>query len=195
MREVAQCPEGDLPAFQDIGYHRFFNTNNLWVDLRLVRELITARRGVLGLPLIRNKKPLDPARPVGAGATAVYQLETAMGSAISLFSGAAAVEVGRDRFLPVKSTNDLLVMMSDVYALTGDGRLVAQAKPPLVDLDPRFFRTIEDFAARVDLAAPPSLREATRLTVRFGPGVVMRGEVELNHTGEALVLSDTTLGG
>jgi len=199
LREVAQCPEGDLPAFQDIGYHRFFNTNNLWVDLRLVRELITARRGVLGLPLIRNKKPLDPARPVGAGATAVYQLETAMGSAISLFSGAAAVEVGRDRFLPVKSTNDLLVMMSDVYALTGDGRLVAQAKPPLVDLDPGFFRTIEDFAARVDLAAPPSLREATRLTVRgdvrFGPGVVMRGEVELNHTGEALVLSDTTLGG
>lgn len=200
LREVAQCPESDLPAFQDIGYHRYFNTNNLWVDLRRVRELIAQSGGVLGLPLIRNKKPLDPARPVGAGAANVYQLETAMGSAIALFPGAAAVEVGRDRFLPVKSTSDLLVMMSDVYALSDDARLVAQAKPPIVDLDPRFYRTIEDFTARIELGAPPSLRHATRLTVRgdvrFGPGVLVRGEVEVNHEGDApLVLSGVTLGG
>jgi UTP--glucose-1-phosphate uridylyltransferase len=198
LREVAQCPDSDLPAFQDIGYHRFFNTNNLWVDLRLVRELIASRKGVLGLPLIRNKKPLDPARPVGVGATSVYQLETAMGSAISLFAGAAAVEVGRDRFLPVKSTNDLLVMMSDVYALGDDSRLMAQARPPIVDLDPRYYRTLEGFEARFDLDAPPSLREASRFVVRgdvrFGPGVVVRGEVELSHTGEApLVLREVTL--
>lgn len=200
LREVAQCPDGDLPAFQDIGYHRYFNTNNLWVDLGRVRELIARNGGALGLPLIRNKKPLDPARPVGVGASPVYQLETAMGSAIALFAGAAAVEVGRDRFLPVKSTSDLLVMMSDVYALSGDGRLVAQAKPPLVDLDPRFYRTLEDFAARFDPSAPPSLRHATRLAVRgdvcFGPGVEVRGEVELNHGGETpLVLNGVTLTG
>ncbi len=33
LREVAQCPEEDRPFFQDIQRHRYFNTNNLWIDL------------------------------------------------------------------------------------------------------------------------------------------------------------------
>ena len=32
LREIAQTPEDDVDAFQDIGRHRFFNTNTLWVD-------------------------------------------------------------------------------------------------------------------------------------------------------------------
>ncbi|HEY8991942.1 MAG TPA: UTP--glucose-1-phosphate uridylyltransferase, partial [Luteolibacter sp.] len=33
LREVAQCPDGDLDAFQDIDRHRYFNTNSLWLRL------------------------------------------------------------------------------------------------------------------------------------------------------------------
>lgn len=200
LREVAQCPDADLDHFQDIARHRYFNTNNLWFDLAALNDLIASRGGVLGLPLIKNKKPLDPARATGPGATEVVQLETAMGSAIALFEGAAAVRVGRERFLPVKTTSDLLVIASDVYEVFDGGRLVATAHPPLVSLDPRFYKTIEDFQARIDLAAPPSLRQARSLKVmgdvRFGPGVVVRGDVVITHEGDApLYLADVTLAG
>jgi UTP--glucose-1-phosphate uridylyltransferase len=33
LREIAQCPEEELEAFQNIEKYRFFNTNNLWIDL------------------------------------------------------------------------------------------------------------------------------------------------------------------
>ena len=35
-----------------------------------------------------------------------------MGAAIEVFEGATAIGVGRDRFLPVKTTSDLLVLRS-----------------------------------------------------------------------------------
>jgi len=199
LREVAQCPSDDLDAFQDIERHRYFNTNNLWVDLDAVHALVQTRGGALGLPVIRNKKPLDPsAAGAGAAATPVYQLETAMGAAIAIFEGAAAVSVPRRRFAPVKTTNDLLVLRSDFYQRGDDGLLLARRpEPPIVDLDPLHFKLIDDFEARV--IAPPSLAEATRLVVRgdvrFGPGVIVRGAAEVRHEGPALELRDATLGG
>ena len=51
--------------------------------------------GILGLPLIRNVKTVDPADPASPE---VIQIETAMGAAIDVFEGAGAIEVGRDRF-------------------------------------------------------------------------------------------------
>jgi hypothetical protein len=74
-----------------------------------------ASGGVLALPLIKNKKTVNPRD--GASPT-VFQLETAMGSAIECFEGAAAVVVPRTRFAPVKTTSDLFVLRSDVYAIT-----------------------------------------------------------------------------
>jgi UTP--glucose-1-phosphate uridylyltransferase len=53
--------------------------------------------GVLGLPLIANEKPVDPADPASPK---VIQLETAMGAAIGVFPGARAVRVTRTRFVP-----------------------------------------------------------------------------------------------
>lgn len=205
LREVAQCPSEDLASFQDIERHRYFNTNNLWVDLDAVDALVRQRGGALGLPVIRNKKALDPAAPAapapgdeGGGRTPVYQLETAMGAAIAIFEGAAAVCVPRRRFAPVKTTNDLLVLRSDFYSRGDDGLLSARRpEPPLVDLDPDHFKLIDDFEARV--SAAPSLAEATHLVVRgdvrFGPGVVVRGRAELrHHQGPHLALEHTTLG-
>lgn len=66
LREVAQCPDADIPEFQDISKHRYFNTNTLWIRLDALKEILDANGGVLPLPMIRNSKTLNP-RGVPAG--------------------------------------------------------------------------------------------------------------------------------
>src|SRR5919109_467555 len=136
LRESAQTPDQDADAFQDITRHRFFNTNTLWVDLRALAGILAERDNVLGLPMIVNRKTVDPAE---ASSPPVYQLETAMGAAISVFPGARALRVPRERFAPVKTTNDLLALRSDCYVLTDDSRVVVSPErrrgPLFVDLD------------------------------------------------------------
>ncbi len=187
LREIAQTAEVDVDAFQDIARHRFFNTNTLWIDLRALAAVLEQRDGVLGLPIIVNRKTVDPA---DAGSPPVVQLETAMGAAIDVFEGACAVRVPRERFAPVKTTDDLLALRSDAYKLTGDGRIVLAAGrdgAPLVQLDPKFFKLVRDFDARF-ASGPPSLVGAQRLTVRgdvaFGADVVVRGAVTVEHAGD-----------
>ena len=111
-RDARRPRPADQKALADLDRHRFCSTNNLWFDLRAVSEALDARHGILGLPLIRNVKTVDPADP---STPEVIQIETAMGAAIEVFEGARTIEVGRDRFVPVKTTNDLLVLRSDVY--------------------------------------------------------------------------------
>src|SRR3954452_14890210 len=120
LREIAQTPEEDVDAFQDVGRHRFFNTNTLWIDLEALQGLLRERDGVLGLPMIVNRKTVDPS---DASSPDVVQLETAMGAAIDVFEGARALRVPRRRFAPVKTTNDLLALRSDAYVLTAEGRV------------------------------------------------------------------------
>jgi UTP--glucose-1-phosphate uridylyltransferase len=192
LREIAQTPDEDVDAFQDIERHRFFNTNTLWVNLRALDSLMRSRDGVLGLPMIVNRKTVDPG---DSSSPAVIQLETAMGAAIDVFDGAAAVRVPRSRFAPVKTTNDLLVVRSDVYSLDDDARVVARReKLPLVDLDSSHFKLLADFEARFPAGAP-SLAECERLTVkgdvRFGAEVVVSGSVTVTNEGPSqLVIGD-----
>jgi UTP--glucose-1-phosphate uridylyltransferase len=192
LREIAQTPDEDVDAFQDISRHRFFNTNTLWVNLRALDSLMRERDGVLGLPMIVNRKTVDPG---DSSSPAVIQLETAMGAAIDVFDGAAAVRVPRSRFAPVKTTNDLLVVRSDVYELDDDARVVARRdKLPLVDLDSAHFKLLADFEARFPAGAP-SLVECERLAVkgdvRFGAGVTIRGTVVVEQSdAEPLVVGD-----
>jgi UTP--glucose-1-phosphate uridylyltransferase len=187
LREVAQTPDADLDAFQDIDRHRYFNTNTLWVDLRALKDVLSERDGVLGLPMIVNRKTVDPA---DSDSPAVVQLETAMGAAIDVFDGAQAIRVGRERFAPVKTCNDLLALRSDAYELHDDGRIVVapqRSGAPLVDLDPAYFKLVRDFDARFGAGAP-SLVDCASLTVRgdvaFGAGVVVRGDVVIEHEGD-----------
>merc|ERR1740117_2799701 len=84
LRESAQCPEDDEKAFQDISKHRFFNTNNLWINLAALKAVYEKFDGVLPLPVISNNKTVDPRNKKS---TKVLQLETAMGSAIECFPG------------------------------------------------------------------------------------------------------------
>jgi UTP--glucose-1-phosphate uridylyltransferase len=195
LRETAQTPDEDAAAAADPERHRYFHTNNLWFDLRVMKQTLEDREGVLGLPLIRNTKTVDP---TDKSSTEVVQIESAMGAAVEVFDGATAIEVDRSRFLPVKTTNDLLLLRSDVYGVGDDFRVRSQVDAaPLVDLDRRFYSTIADFDAR--LPSPPSLVEARRLTVRgdwrFGRGVTVRRDVTLDDTGTAeSVAADTRLG-
>lgn len=187
LRERAQCPETELASFEDVTRFRSFNTNNLWIDLRAVAELLDRSGGPLDLPLIVNRKTLDPADPTSPR---VIQLETAMGAAISLFPQAMALRVPRSRFSPVKATEDLLAIRSDAYELTEDYRITLRTgrppTPPVVQLDPRFFRNLADFEARFP-AGPPAMRHCSRFRVEgdivFGPGVVLEGDVFLRRGG------------
>jgi UTP--glucose-1-phosphate uridylyltransferase len=180
LRETAQTPDEDREAFEDVSRHRFFNCNNIWVDLRALERKLGERDGVLGLPMIVNRKTVDPN---DSSSPAVVQLETAMGAAIGVFEGAAALRVPRSRFTPVKTTNDLLVVRSDAYRLGGDWTVsTARERPPLVSLDPEHYKLVGDFEPRFP-AGPPSLVEAERLEVNgdvtFGRDVVVRGTVKL----------------
>ncbi|PKQ19061.1 MAG: UTP--glucose-1-phosphate uridylyltransferase, partial [Actinobacteria bacterium HGW-Actinobacteria-8] len=118
LRDTAQTAPDEMHFFTDEHHHPFFHTNNLWWDLEQLKAALTERGAVLGLPLIRNTKNVDPA---DKESPEVFQIETAMGAAIEVFEGATAIVVGRDRFLPVKTTNDLLVLRSDAYELQEDG--------------------------------------------------------------------------
>jgi UTP--glucose-1-phosphate uridylyltransferase len=182
LRETAQTPAEDAGHAADLERHRFFNTNNIWFDLEQVAKVLDDRAGVLGLPLIRNVKTVDPTDP---GSPQVIQIESAMGAAVEVFDGAVAIEVDRSRFRPVKTTDDLLVLRSDVYRLTASGVLESTGDAPLVSLDPRFYRTIADFEAR--FPHTPSLVAATSLAVEgdwtFGADVVVSGDARLADEG------------
>ena len=194
LRELAQTPESDQESFQDVERYRYFNTNTLWVNLRILSEVLAQRGNVLGLPMIRNRKTVDPGDP---SSPAVFQIETAMGAAISVFAGAQALRVPRERFAPVKTTNDLLVLRSDYYALTEDGRVSAASArrdgPPFVDLSPEHYKLLDDFEARFPAGAP-SLVECDRLVVSgdvtFGAGVRITGSVEIRPEGGPVSLED-----
>jgi UTP--glucose-1-phosphate uridylyltransferase len=176
LREAAQRPQGG-DRFEDTAFHRWFNTNNLWLDLLALRAALVAQGGLLPLPLMANPKSVDR--------IPVVQLETAMGAAIALFHGARAVVVPRDRFAPVKKTCDLLVLRSDVYSLdesSGRLELAPGAALPLVDLDAAHYQSVAQLDERFPEGAP-SLRYCQALTVRgqvtFAAGVSLRGTVSI----------------
>jgi len=197
LRELAQCPTEDEEHFQDISLHRYFNTNSLWLNLELLRAVLEEKQGVLGLPPIYNRKTVDPRDPES---TAVVQIETAMGSAISVMTGAEAIRVPRSRFAPVKTTDDLLSVRSDVYLLNDEYCVVPNPErttgPPVVRLDSRHFKLIEDFEARFP-AGVPSLLNCSRFSVegdvRFGREVICHGEARvINESEEQKVIDDFT---
>jgi UTP--glucose-1-phosphate uridylyltransferase len=200
LREIAQCLERDLDAFQDITKHRFFNTNSLWLDLRAMEKVFVAN-GMMPLDLILNPKTLDPRDPKSPP---VIQIETAMGSAVSAFENAQAVKVPRSRFAPVKTTADLLVVMSDCYQVSHEKTVVPSplvaGHMPVVHLDSRHYKKIDDFMARFPHGAP-SLIGCESLTVKgdvlFEAGVVATGQVHvINESGhQAVVRQDTALNG
>jgi UTP--glucose-1-phosphate uridylyltransferase len=197
LRETAQTPDEDLESLQDTSRHGWMNTNNLWINLRALQSALEERDGVLGLPMIVNRKTVDPG---DKSTPEVFQLETAMGAAIGVFDGAAALAVSRRRFSPVKTTEDLLGVRSDAYDLTDAFHVQLAPErdgPPVIDLDDDHYKLIDDFDARFPEGAP-SLVKCERLgvegDVRFGRDVVVRGTVVVKQEGdEQRVIEDGAL--
>lgn len=194
LREVAQCPEQDRGHFQDIETHSYFNTNNIWINLESLQQFIS-ENGLPRLPLIINPKTLNPR---DEQTPKVYQLETAIGAAIGVFENSSAIHVARDRFLPVKKTDDLLLVRSDCYIFGDDFQLKPnpqrKQQSVAVDLDEQWYKFVDHFEARFP-EGPPSLVACDSLTVKgdicFGADVVCRGEVRLeNKSGHQVCIED-----
>ncbi|MCI1890359.1 MAG: UTP--glucose-1-phosphate uridylyltransferase, partial [Bifidobacterium crudilactis] len=184
LREMSQVRPGDQRAATNIKKHPYFNTNSIWVRVDALKKKLDEYDGVLPLPVICNDKTVDPSDP---DSPAVIQLETAMGSAINLFDDATCIEVDRMRFLPVKTTDDLLIMRSDRFHLTDsfemeDGNYIF----PNVELDERYYKNINDFNERFPYSVP-SLAAANSVTIKgdwtFGQNVSMFGDAVLEDLG------------
>ncbi|MGD8612875.1 MAG: UTP--glucose-1-phosphate uridylyltransferase [Desulfobacterales bacterium] len=201
LREAAQCPQDEIKAFQDISRYRFFNTNNIWINLESLIRLF-AKEHTLHLPMILNPKTVDPRN---ANSPAVYQVETAMGAAISLFDGATAVKVPRSRFFPVKSCNDLLALRSDCYVLKEDYQLclnperMPTGRPETVKikLDPSFYGKLDLLEQRFKEGIP-SLVDCEALSIEgdvyFESGVIIRGRVAIKNTqSTATIIKKATI--
>lgn len=185
LREMSQVNPEDKRSAQSINKHPYFNTNNIWIRIDALKKMLKKYNGVLPLPVICNNKTVDPTNSESAK---VVQLETAMGAAVSLFDDAICVEVDRMRFLPVKTTNDLFIMRSDRFHLTDsyemeDGNYIF----PDIDLDPRYYRNIDDFNERFPYSVP-ALAAAKSVTIKgdwtFGNQVSMFADAVLQDSGE-----------
>ena len=158
--------------------------------------MLAERDGLLGLPLIVNRKTVDPSRP---DSTPVLQLESAMGAAVGVIPVARALHVPRRRFRPVKTTNELLLLRSDLMELDEDLTLVwtGGATEPAIRLGDDY-RLIDDFDARFPEGVP-SLRDCTALTVdgdvTFGADVVCRGDVRVSAAAPRRIPDGTVLSG
>ncbi len=197
LREAAQCPEEDRNAFQDIARHRYFNTNNLWINLQRLGDMLKAKGNIPSLPLIVNRKRLDPKDPESAP---VFQLESAMGAAISVLPNTRAICVPRSRFVPVKTTNELLLVRSDLYELSANKdtleRKTQQASLPPIKLDAGYYQLIDDFEARFRHGIP-SLLQCRGLEIKgdvlFGKNTSIKGKVTLrNHSHRQIKIPDDT---
>jgi UDP-N-acetylglucosamine pyrophosphorylase len=191
------CAKEDQKAFESIDVHRYFNTNNLWIRLRALKELMEKNRGFVPLPTIFNGKTVNPTDPKSAK---VIQLETAMGSAIECFKGSIAVCVSKDRFAPVKKCSDLLLLRSDAYVVDEQSVLTLHSslhgKAPVISLDDEFYKMVPQIEAATR-AGTPSLIHCSKLTVKgnvyFSRGNVFKGEVTVINTDpnkEAKTLPD-----
>jgi len=201
LREAAQCPKNELDAFQDIRRYRYFNTNNIWINLKALKRLFD-KQNMITLPMILNPKTLDPRND---NSPRVYQIESAMGAAISLFDGATAVKVPRSRFYPVKTCNDLLVVRSDCFVYSNNQTLQINPQKkehknldvPKVRLDSKYYGKIDDLDERFANGVP-SLVDCDSLTiegdVKFEKDVIIKGSVVIKNTQQSqAVVKDGTI--
>lgn len=195
LRELAQTAPEDADQFQDIEKYRYFNTNSMWLNLRYLDEMLKREGGIFRLPMISNEKNLDPRDEISPK---VFQIESAMCSAISLFPDAKAVSVPSFRFLPVKSCDDLIVLRSDRYHLSDDYNFIENTQGSItVSLDKKFYRTFDQLDDRFPNGAP-SLLECASLSVKgdvmFGRDITIKNSVTIdNLAGYQVAIPDNTV--
>uniref|UniRef100_A0AAX7TX93 UTP--glucose-1-phosphate uridylyltransferase n=1 Tax=Astatotilapia calliptera TaxID=8154 RepID=A0AAX7TX93_ASTCA len=179
LLEIAQVPKAHVDEFKSVTKFKIFNTNNLWISLPAIKRL--QEKNSMDLEIIVNPKTLD-------GGLNVIQLETAVGAAIKSFNNAMGVNVPRSRFLPVKTSSDLLLVMSNLYTLDAGSLTMSKKREfpttPHVKLGSSFTK-VQEFLARFENI--PDMLELDHLTVSgdvtFGKNVSLKGTVIIiaNH--------------
>ncbi|KAH0521485.1 UTP--glucose-1-phosphate uridylyltransferase [Microtus ochrogaster] len=177
--EIAQVPKAHVDEFKSVSKFKIFNTNNLWISLAAVKRL--QEQNAIDMEIIVNPKTLD-------GGLNVIQLETAVGAAIKSFENSLGINVPRSRFLPVKTTSDLLLVMSNLYSLNAGSLTMSEKREfptvPLVKLGSSFTK-VQDYLRRFE--SIPDMLELDHLTVSgdvtFGKNVSLKGTVIIiaNH--------------
>jgi UTP--glucose-1-phosphate uridylyltransferase len=168
LLELAQVPPEHVDEFCSTRKFTVFNTNNIWINLRHLKQRM--EQGPMDLNLIVNAKQVV-GRPV-------IQLETAIGAGLESFDEAKGIVVGRDRFLPVKNTSDLMLLQSSLFVFE-NGRMTRnptcnQKKLPLIDWKAPFTE-LEEFQKRIPVI--PDMRELEFLEMEGD--VTFEGEVSL----------------
>ncbi|PJZ43884.1 UTP--glucose-1-phosphate uridylyltransferase [Leptospira brenneri] len=185
LLETAQVPKEHENEFSGLGKFRTFSTNNLWINLRALKERFN--QGNFSLSLIVNPKQVD-GKPV-------IQLETAMGSAVGNFPKFKGIIIPRDRFAPVKKTEDYLIRRSDAYVLNADfsltmakERKAAGLGEILVSLDEAHYKKIHQFDHLFQ--EYPSLLFCEELVVAgevlFDVPITIKGKVKVQNLSGAL---------
>ncbi|XP_042247391.1 UTP--glucose-1-phosphate uridylyltransferase-like isoform X2 [Thunnus maccoyii] len=179
LLEIAQVPKAHVDEFKSVTKFKIFNTNNLWISLPAIKRL--HEKNAMDLEIIVNPKTLE-------GGLNVIQLETAVGAAIKSFDNALGVNVPRSRFLPVKTSSDLLLVMSNLYSLDNGSLTMSKEREfpttPHVKLGSSFTK-VQQFLARFENI--PDMLELDHLTVSgdvtFGKNVSLKGTVIIiaNH--------------
>ncbi|KAG7316027.1 hypothetical protein KOW79_020893 [Hemibagrus wyckioides] len=179
LLEIAQVPKAHVDEFKSVTKFKIFNTNNLWISLPAIKRL--HEQNAMDLEIIVNPKTLD-------GGLNVIQLETAVGAAIKSFDNALGINVPRSRFLPVKTTSDLLLVMSNLYTMDAGSLTMSEKREfpttPHVKLGSSFTK-VQDFLRRFE--SIPDMLELDHLTVSgdvtFGKQVTLKGTVIIiaNH--------------
>ena len=108
LLEEAQVPKEHKDDFKCVKAFDVFNTNNLWINLHAIKRNV--KEGKLDMEVIVNTKVVE-------NDVHVIQLETAVGAAMKFFRQLKGIKVPRSRFLPVKKTSDLFLIMSNLYKL------------------------------------------------------------------------------
>ncbi|RWQ93011.1 putative UTP-glucose-1-phosphate uridylyltransferase Ugp1 [Paecilomyces variotii] len=178
LLEIAQVPKEHVNEFKSIKKFKYFNTNNIWLNLRAIKRVVEENE--LEMEIIANEKSI-PADKKGEADISIYQLETAVGAAIRHFKNAHGVNVPRRRFLPVKTCSDLLLVKSDLYRLE-HGQLVMDPNRfggvPVIKLGSDF-KKVSDFQKRIP--SIPRIVELDHLTitgaVNLGRNVTLKGTV------------------
>jgi len=173
LLEIAQVPPQHVQEFKSIKKFKIFNTNNLWIKISAIKDLVESGK-LSGIEVIPNEKTLEGQR--------VLQLETASGAAIQFFKNAQAVNVPRNRFLPVKSTSDLFIIQSDLYQLRSGTLVMNPNRPfpnaPIVQLGDKF-KEIRNYQKHIQ--GNVNILELDRLTISgdvyLGRNIELRGSV------------------
>lgn len=185
--ERAQVDDAYVKEFEDTSVFPYFNTNNIWVDLREIKR--KKENNTLKLPVIANRKVVED--------MSVIQLESAMGAAIECFEQSKIICVDRSRFFPIKNCSDLLLLKSDVVQITdGNVHTIKNGRGVLPSIFlGKEFSSITSFDER--FLAIPSLVAANSVhlegNISISENVIFIGNVKIvSHSRDPFILRNQT---